>query len=203
MHRQSSDSLPAPCTLNDKYFISGKYSSVTFIWMLYFRILCWKKTEIEMLILPVHSRSCSKGAAVQSLYKTMSNNSLCTEPPPLLLSGGGVCQRHRLSNNYPSLDLSFSIKKGVFPNTVGGKCPLNRAGLSWGLVIINQQSKIYQTAVIQLLESCIQKLSLEGFVQEATHPPPLFSFLVFTFRNKDDFYHFYYGNVFNWFCDKY
>lgn len=118
-------------------------------------------------------------------------------PPPLLLSGGGVCQRHRLSNNYPSLDLSFSIKKGVFPNTVGGKCPLNRAGLSWGLVIINQQSKIYQTAVIQLLESCIQKLSSEGFVQEATYAPPLFSLSSVHIQKQGHFYHFYYGNVFN------
>ena len=148
--------------------------------MVYFRIMCWKRTEIEMLILPVHSRSCSKGGARFSHYIKPWAIITCVQTPlfPFFLSGGGVCQGHRLSNNYPSLDLSFSIKKGVCPNTVEGKCPLNRAALSWGLVIINQQSKIYQTAVIQLLESCIQKLSLEGFVCAGSHPRSATFFLV-------------------------
>lgn len=105
-------------------------------------------------------------------------------PSQFFLSGGGVCQRHGLSNNYPSLDLSFSIKKGVCPNTVEGKCPLNRAGLRWGLVIINQQSKIYQTAIIQLLESCIQKLSLEGFVCPRSHPRCATIFLIYCLHSE-------------------
>ena len=123
-------------------------------------------------------------------------------PSQFFLSEGGVCQRHRLSNNYPFLDLSFLIKKGVCPNTVEGKCPLNRSGLSWGLVIINQQRKIYikKPAVVQLLESCIQKLSLEGFVCRRSHPlsPPLFSLSIVYIQKQGHIHHFYDGNVFNW-----
>ena len=164
--------------------------------MLYFRILCWKKQRLKCSFFRFIQDPVLKAQRFSHYIKPWSI--IACVQTTLLLSEGGVCQRHRLSNNYPSLDLSFSIKKGVFPNTVEGKCPLNRAGLSWGLVIINQQSKIYQTAVIQLLESCIQKLSLEGFVQEATHCPPLFSLSSVHIQKQGHFYHFYYGNVFNW-----
>ena len=78
---------------------------------------------------------------------------------------------------------------------------LNRAGLSWGLDIINQQTKIYQTAVVQLLcESWFKKNyhSKDLFVQEATHAPPLFSLAIVYIQQQGQIHHFSYGNVFNW-----